>query len=409
MTQGLASLETPSPAAANSVRAGRIAALRLTLNNFRNYEHARIETEGRSVVLSGENGAGKTNVLEALSYLVPGSGLRGAKLFEVGRMENGKSSPWAVAANIERSAMAGHVSELVSLGTGLVENPKGGRDKRQVHVDGEAVRTQASLAEHFSAHWLSPQMDRLFQGGAEGRRRFLDRLVFSLDPAHAGRTSGYMHALRERARLLKDGKMDDAWLSALEETMAAKGVAVAAARLDVAGRLAERCRALDGPFPFANLSIDGLVEHWLGEMPALEVEERIKDALKKSRNLDGQNGGAGGALEGRLAHQSDLLVEHGPKGQKASVCSTGEQKMLLVGLVLGAARMAADDEGRVAVLLLDEVAAHLDARHLIALFDEVADIGAQAWFTGTDAALFAPLKPSARFFSIDDGHIEARD
>lgn len=226
MTQGLASLETPSPTAANSVRAGRIAALRLTLNNFRNYEHARIETEGRSVVLSGENGAGKTNVLEALSYLVPGSGLRGAKLFEVGRTQNGKSSPWAVAANIERSAMVGHVSELVSLGTGLVENPRGGRDKRQVHVDGEAVRTQASLAEHFSAHWLSPQMDRLFQGGAEGRRRFLDRLVFSLDPAHAGRTSGYMHALRERARLLKDGKMDDAWLSALEETMAAKGKSV---------------------------------------------------------------------------------------------------------------------------------------------------------------------------------------
>ncbi|MDH3335673.1 MAG: AAA family ATPase, partial [Rhodospirillaceae bacterium] len=238
MTQGLASAFEIS----SVTRRGRLAATRLTLSNFRNYANARIETDGMSIVLTGDNGAGKTNFLEAISFLVPGSGLRGAKLSDIaninsgpGQDQNKKQGPvgWGVAATLSGSSAE-------TIGTGLEKTRTGvGREKRTVHVDGQTVRTQSQLAEHFSCHWLTPQMDRLFQGGSDGRRRFLDRLVFSMDPAHAGRTSAYMHAMRERSRLLKDGKMDDAWLSALEETMATKGVAVAAARMDVAKRLGD--------------------------------------------------------------------------------------------------------------------------------------------------------------------------
>ena len=402
MTQGLASAFEISSA----TKRGRLAATRLTLTNFRNYANARIETDGMSVVLTGDNGAGKTNFLEAISFLVPGSGLRGAKLSDVGninaaagREQDQGPVAWGVAATLSGSSAE-------TIGTGLEKSRGGlGREKRAVHVDGQTVRTQSQLAEHFSCHWLTPQMDRLFQGGSDGRRRFLDRLVFSMDPAHAGRTSAYMHAMRERSRLLKDGKMDDAWLSALEETMAAKGVAVAAARMDVAKRLGDFCENHNGAFPAAHLVIDGMVESLLENNPALHVEERIKEILKTSRISDGQKGTTGSAVDGRLSHQSDLVVTHVPKSAPAAMCSTGEQKMLLTGLVLGAARLSALDEGRIPVLLLDEVCAHLDEHHLGALFDEVFDIGAQSWFTGTEAGLFAGLKGRARFAAVDGGNI----
>ena len=410
VTQGLASVSNSLsvPAQEQKTNHGRLAVTRLTLSNFRNYASVRMETDGLSVVLTGDNGAGKTNFLEAISFLIPGSGLRGAKLAEVAntgaqKQKNETFVRWAVAANLAGSTAP-------SIGTGVEKTTStSGREKRAVHVDGQAVRTQSQLAEHFSCHWLTPQMDRLFQGGADGRRRFLDRMVFSMDPAHAGRTSAYMHAMRERMRLLKDGKTDDAWLSALEETMAAKGIAVAAARMDVAKRLGDLCERHDGPFPPARLVIDGIVEELLEKSPALEAEDRIKDVLRASRGVDGQKGTTGNASEGKLSHQSDLLVTHMPKGQPASMCSTGEQKMLLTGLVLGAARLGALDEGRVPVLLLDEVCAHLDEHHLGALFDEVDDIGAQAWFTGTDEKLFHQLKGRARFASVAGGSITVNE
>ncbi len=392
----------------------KLTVARLTLNRFRNYQHLRLDVDGDSVVLTGENGAGKTNVLEALSFLVPGSGLRGAKLSEIvcrdpaADLTVSDEASWAVAATVE-----GGNGPAVDLGTGLEDKKdttkSNARLKRVVHVDAQPQRTQAVLAEHFACHWLTPQMDRLFQGGSEGRRRFLDRLVFSLDPAHAGRTSAYMHARSERRRLLKENRGDDAWLAALEETMAAKGVAVAAARLDMTQRLAHECARHAGPFPAAGLAVDGLAETWLGEYPALEVESRLKELLHASRGFDGaqESAAAHEVQRGRLPHQSDLMVTHMPKNMPAGGCSTGEQKMLLVGLVLAAARMAAADAGRVPVLLLDEVAAHLDEKHLDALFAEVFDIGAQTWFTGTDGARFKPLNGHARFFEISQGAISA--
>lgn len=380
----------------------RLACARLTLSDFRCYKHLRMEPGTAPVVLTGANGAGKTNVLEALSFLIPGSGLRRAKLTEVGRRDVGgdHGRPWAVAAELEGDGLP------VSVGTGL-EAASG--TKRVVHIDGQAQRALSVLSQHFAAHWLTPQMDRLFLDGSQERRRFLDRLVFAFDPAHAGRITAYNHALRERTKLLADGKMDDAWLSALEDTMATRGMAVAAARLGVAQRLAGACAQTDNVFPACELAIDGLAEGWLADVPALEVEDRLRAALKSSRNRDAQVGGAGNGIEGRLPHQSDLLVTHAAKRMPASQCSTGEQKMLLVGLVLAAARLSASDEGRVPVLLLDEVAAHLDAKHRAALFDEVLNLGCQAWFTGTDADLFEPLRGKAKFYIVDDASVRASD
>jgi len=383
---------------------GRLACARLTLTNFRCYEQLRITPGAGPVVLTGANGAGKTNVLEALSFLVPGSGLRRARLTDVGRRDLTLGGPhgraWAVAADIEGGAFP------VSVGTGL-ETAQG--SKRVVHVDGEAQRALAVLSQHFAAHWLTPQMDRLFLDGSQERRRFLDRLVYGFDPAHAGRITAYNHALRERARLLADGKMDDAWLSALEDTMATRGMSVAAARLGVAERLAGAAAETNSLFPAGTLAIDGLAESWLMELPALEVEDRLRATLKASRTRDADAGVAGNAVVGRLPHQSDLLVTHAAKMMPAGQCSTGEQKMLLVGLVLAAARLSVTDEGRVPVLLLDEVAAHLDAKHRDALFSEVLALGCQAWFTGTDAELFAPLQGKAKFYSVDDAALADAD
>ena len=395
-----------SPQGVARLTATRLAATRLTLTNFRNYTHARIEPGLAPVVLTGANGAGKTNVLEALSLLTPGSGLRRARLGDIGRRDvgDGIGCPWAVAAVVEGAATP------VNIGTGL-DNAHA--SKRQVHIDGEPQRALSSLSQHFAAHWLTPQMDRLFLDGSQERRRFLDRLVFAFDPAHAGRITGYTHALRERSKLLSEGRFDDAWLSALEDTMATRGAAVAAARLDVAQRLAGVCENLDGPFPASRLAIDGLAEQWLADLPALEAEDRMRAALKTSRSRDAEAGCVGGGLKGRLPHQSDLLVTYAAKDMPAGQCSTGEQKMLLVGLVLAAARLSARDEGRVPVLLLDEVAAHLDAKHREALFAQVLDLGCQAWFTGTDAALFAPLMSQgvslAKFYEVDAGGMQEVD
>ncbi len=388
------------PAAAHVTR---LSVTRVTLTQFRNYAHARIEPGTHPVVLSGANGAGKTNVLEALSFLIPGGGLRRARLGEVSRRAPNVTktpAPWAVAAEI-----AGGPTP-VSVGTGLDDTTTG---KRVARVDGRPVRALTTLSTHFAVHWLTPQMDRLFLDGTQERRRFLDRLVFGFDPAHAGRSSAYTHALRERSRLLAEGKMDDAWLSALEDTMATRGVAVAAARLDVVDRLTALCENTEGPFPAAILALDGLAECWLRDAPALEVEDRLRTVLRTSRKRDAQAGGAGANIEGRLPHQSDLLVTHAAKAMVAGQCSTGEQKMLLVGLVLAAARLSVQDEGRVPVLLLDEVAAHLDTRHREALFDEVLALRCQAWFSGTDAALFASLIGRARFFEVTAGEIVAAD
>ena len=391
----------PTAVSGGASSGDKIAIARLMLTDFRNYAHAVIEPLGRSVVLTGENGAGKTNILEAISFLSPGRGLRRSKLSEITRSEPEATQPptgryWAVAARLD-----GPDGET-DLGTGVDPDNSGPRERRIVRIDGNTERAQSVLAEHASVIWLTPQMDGLFIDGPGARRRFLDRLVYATDPAHAGRVSAYEQAMRDRLRLLTDrGDAADAvWLTALEATMAEKGMAVAAARRDMVGRLAAFIVAGTGPFPGAELALCGGPEAWLDDGPALAAEDRFRDALAAERGID--------AADGRThtgPHLTDFAVRHATKGRQAAHCSTGEQKALLIGLVLAHARMQAAAEGRRPIQLLDEVVAHLDGARREALFGMIADLRTQAWMTGTDAALFAGVKDDAHFFTVADGSI----
>jgi len=373
----------------------RLAVRRLSLTRFRNYAAATVEIDGPAVVLAGPNGAGKTNLLEAVSFLAPGRGLRRARLSEVDRVVPGGEpvtapvTAWAVAARVD-----GKLGE-VAIGTG--RDPEAEGERRLVRIDGVPAKSQAALGDHVTVSWLTPAMDRLFLEGASGRRRFLDRLVFAFDPEHSTRVNGYEHAWRERNRLIKDGVRDAAWYAALEETLAATGIAVAAARAALVARLNRVCAETEAPFPAAALRLEGTVDRWLEEAPALDVEERLRATLAAGRRP--------GSPEAEGPHRSDLAVRHVPKDMPAERCSTGEQKALLVGIVLAHARLQAVDEGAAPILLLDEVAAHLDDRRRAALFEAVLALGGQAWLTGTDRGVFAPIADRAQILEVTDGRL----
>ena len=375
------------------------AVTRLVLTDFRNYARMNLEVTPSPVVLTGENGAGKTNLLEAVSFLSPGRGLRRAKLTDVSRRGQ---SVWAVAATLQDQ-----VGET-RIGTGLEARDDGEDEqtsgRRVVQIDGEAARSANVLADYCVVGWLTPQMDRLFMDGASARRRFLDRLVYGFDTGHASRVSAYEKALRERARLLRSGNHDPSWIGALENTMAEYGIAVAAARRDAVLRLGQAMEEGFGlagdAFPRARVHVEGAVEGWLEDYPAVEVESRFLEALRISRDVDAI---AGGAKTG--PHRSDLEVLHLGKSMPAAQCSTGEQKALLISIVLADARLQAARLGRAPILLLDEVAAHLDDTRRAALFDELVMIGGQAWLTGTDATLFSPLQGKAQFVTVSQGEI----
>lgn len=369
---------------------------RLSLHRFRNLRQAQLSPDPGPVILLGENGAGKTNLLEAISLLTPGRGLRRARLSDL-EMHSADNDPpegrgWAVAARVE-SPWGSH-----DLGTGRDPEALSGRERRLVRVDGETAASQGALGEVLAAVWVTPEMDGLFREGAGERRRFLDRLVYAFDPAHAGRLSAYERALRERARLLRSGRMEPEWLLVLERAMAERTVAIAAARREVVGRLAAFCAQAEGAFPGAELALAGDAETWLEEQPAVAVEERLQRHLAEVRSRDAE---VGGAAVG--AHRSDLLVRHGGHGRAASLCSTGEQKALLLRIVLAHARLTALERGSTPLLLLDEVAAHLDAPRRAGLYEEILAMGVQAWFTGTEAQAFAPLGKCARRYRLQDG------
>ncbi len=362
----------------------------IKLHNFRCYETAALkDLSSGLVVLSGVNGAGKTNILEAVSLLSPGRGLRGARIMEIQKSDS--DMPWAVSGLIKSL-----YGDEVRLGTGLDPNSRSGSEKRTVRINGNPVKSQAALGDYLSCVWLTPQMDRLFMDSSRERRKFLDRLIFSFDPGHSGRISRYENALSQRSKLLRDGGGDDAWLSGLEQQMAETGIAISAARLDFVNRLQAACEVADKTyFPLALLKVKGGVEEMLVSSPALEVEDSFKYQLVESRPRDALTGGA---VIG--PHKSDLLVVYADNNMPASQCSTGEQKALLIGVVLAHARLVKAERGEPPILLLDEVAAHLDEGRRDALYEILQDLGAQSWLTGTENSLFTSIDGRAQFFDV---------
>jgi DNA replication and repair protein RecF len=382
--------------------APRLWVERLTLTNFRNYAGAALELGPEPVVLAGPNGSGKTNLLEAVSLLAPGQGLRRAAYADLARVPG--DGGWSIAAKVHTDLGA------IDIGTGLAAGAAGSEaaSGRIVRIDGVTKPGSGVLADYVEVAWLTPSMDGLFTGPGSERRRFLDRLILCFDAEHGRRASRFERAMQQRNRLLSDEVRDQSRFQGLEDVMAETGVAIAAARAEAAaalGHVSERRRARDvnSAFPWAVIAVEGSLEADLATMPAVDVEERYKAALRAGRERDRA---AGRTLEG--PHRSDLVVEHGPKAMPARLCSTGEQKALLLGLVLSHAELAAERQGgRAPILLLDEVTAHLDAARRASLFAEILNLGTQAWMTGTDADAFGALRGRARFLAVDEGRTAA--
>lgn len=357
------------------------------------------------IVLTGANGAGKTNILEAVSLLTPGRGIRSAAnedmirrsavgATDIPSVQTG--ARWAIAADIDTGGAS------AQLGTGVDD-----AGKRVVKINGVSGKPQIALADYLACVWLTPQMDRLFLDSSGGRRRFLDKLIFAFDSGHAGRVTRYENAMASRSKLLREGKGDPVWLKSLEAQMAETGVAIAAARLDFMGRLQRACdMAHDNEetfFPKAVLTLSGTVEELLSKAPAIEVEEMFAYQLSQSRNRDAETGGAATG-----PHKGDLLVRYKAKDMPADQCSTGEQKALLIGIILAHARLMRAERGAPPVLLLDEVAAHLDENRRAALFDLLVDLKGQVWMTGTDESLFSAAVNRAQFWGVSGGQISKK-
>ncbi len=433
---------------------------RLALTNFRSYAQAVIETGPEPQVIAGANGAGKTNLLEALSLLAPGQGMRRAPFSEIPR--NGGDGGFAVAsrvhtlngvAEIGTGLRAGAISNGrvldddndgdgdVAMGpplsrpqsvahprqAGTLSPPSAGtgrgssertsertserateRTGRIVRIDGVAQSGSGVLADYLEIVWVTPAMDGLFTGAASERRRFLDRLILCFDPGYRTIAGRFERAMTSRNRLLSDGVRDNAQLSGFEQVMSEAGIAVAAARLEAVSAMAaivarRKARDPNSAFPWSDFALEGRIEQALATMPAVEAEDGYARVLRETRERDR---GAGRTLDG--PHRSDLVVGHGPKQIAARLCSTGEQKALLLGLVLAHAELLTErQEGAAPVLLLDEITAHLDEHRRAALFEEILRLKAQAWMTGTDAASFTALAGRARFWRVDEARIEA--
>jgi DNA replication and repair protein RecF len=373
--------------------------LRLNLTNFRSYRAAQIAFRDGPAVLVGPNGAGKTNLIEAVSFLAPGRGLRRATLDEVAFSEGDGS--WAVSAEIEGAL------GLATLGTGIAAPHEGEAATARIYrIDREPANSAADFAEHLRIVWLTPAMDGLFSSPASERRRFLDRLVLAVDASHSSRVSALERSLRSRNRLLEDARPDPHWLDAVEHETAELAVAVAALRAETVGRLKTALAAGRGAataFPFAEIGLQGWIEEALPQTPASEIEARYRGMLRDNRARDAA---AGRTLDG--PHLTDLKVTYGPKGIPAAGASTGEQKAILIRLVLAHSALLTDMTGHGPLLLLDEVAAHLDPSRRSALYDALSDLGVQVFMTGADPAAFAEIAARAQVFEVTPGQVRLR-
>jgi DNA replication and repair protein RecF len=371
---------------------------RLTLSNFRGYHAAQIRLDrAEPVVLTGANGAGKTNLIEAISLLAPGRGLRRATMEEFAFSEG--DGAWAISAEIE--GMLG----LATLGTGI--DPPVGEEStpmRKCRIDRESVGSATAFADHLRVVWLTPAMDPLFNGPASERRRFLDRLVLAVDAQHSSRVAALERSLRSRNRLLEDSPGDSHWLDAIEHETAEVAVAVAAGRAETAKRLSaalEASRDTAREFPQAQITLQGWMEQLLPDHSAVEIEDRYRALLKDNRARDAA---AGRTLDG--PHLSDLVVSHASKNIPAADASTGEQKALLIRLVLAHAGLIKQMTGFAPLLLLDEVVAHLDPSRRASLYDALSRLGAQVWMTGADPAAFGDIVGRAQVFLVRSGVVE---
>jgi len=371
---------------------------RLTLTNFRSYHAAQVALDRAGpVVLTGANGAGKTNLIEAISLLAPGRGLRRATMEELAFTEG--DGAWAVSAEIE--GMLG----LATLGTGI-EPPANDEatPARRCRIDRESVGSATAFADHLRVVWLTPAMDPLFNGPASERRRFLDRLVLAVDAQHSSRVAALERSLRSRNRLLEDSPGDSHWLDAIEHETAEVAVAVAAGRAETVTRLSAAlaaARAQAPEFPRAEIELQGWMEQLLPNHSAIEIEDRYRTLLKDNRARDAA---AGRTLDG--PHLSDLAVRHASKNIPAADASTGEQKALLIRLVLAHAGLIKQMTGFAPLLLLDEVVAHLDPARRAALYDALSSLGAQVWMTGADPAAFGDIIGRAQVFVVRNGIVE---
>jgi DNA replication and repair protein RecF len=369
---------------------------RLILQDFRTYAGLDLAVSNGLVALVGENGAGKTNILEAISLFMPGRGLRRAELPEMARI----GGPGAFAVSLTLDTPFGEHR----LGTGIATPEPEGRPGRICRIDGTPASSPTAFAEFLRIVWLTPDLDALFRGPAGDRRRFLDRLVLAVDADHGTRVNALERALRSRNRVLEESPDDGLWLDALEREVAELAIAVAAARQETVQRLASlilETRDDASPFPFATMALAGDIDTLVATLPAVDAEDRYRAILRENRPRDRA---AGRTLIGPQA--SDLLVRHGPKDIPAGSASTGEQKALLIGLVLAHARLVATMSGLAPLVLLDEVAAHLDPRRRAGLFEALEALGGQVWMTGADPALFLELRDRADLLHVQPGRIE---
>jgi len=369
------------------------AVARLILQDFRSYPALDLAIEGQIIALVGENGAGKTNILEALSLFAPGRGLRRVDLADMASQDG----PGSFAASITLA------DDGARLGMGLGERDGEGRRQRLARIDGVQAGSALAFSEYLRIVWLTPDSDGLFRGAAGDRRRFLDRLVLAVDPVHATRSNALDRALRSRNRILDESPHQGGWLDAVEREIAELGVAVAAARAEAVARLSAiiaETRDEASPFPQASLSLEGEIDALVAQGSALDAEDKYRALLRQARTRDRA---AGRTLIGPQA--SDLEVRHAQKDMPAALGSTGEQKALLIGLVLAHARLVAAMSGLSPLVLLDEIAAHLDPRRRAALYEALTGLGCQIWMTGADPALFADLPRGAQCFAVSPGSV----
>ena len=373
------------------------AVARLILQDFRSYEALDLPIGGQIVALVGENGAGKTNILEALSLFSPGRGLRRADLADMARQDGEGAFAVSIALGDDDSR----------LGVGLGPADAEGKRSRLTRIDGAPAGSALAFSEHLRVVWLTPDLDGLFRGAAGDRRRFLDRLVLAVDPAHAARSNALERALRSRNRILEENPNQTQWLDAIEREIAELGVAVASARAETVARLSAiiaETRNESSPFPHAGIALSGEIDLLVSRGAALDAEDGYRALLRQGRARDRA---AGRTLTGPQA--SDLEVRHGPKGIPAGQGSTGEQKALLIGLVLAHARLVAAMSGLSPLVLLDEIAAHLDPRRRGALYEGLTALGCQVWMTGADPALFSELPPGSQRLAVRPGQVESLD